>query len=64
MQTEKNVTVNINLYISYIQGVSKKTPVSGKMAITSLWKVLKRKSRVNLKNSGNSVHDWPTKFAI
>ena len=30
----------IILFAEDIQGVSKKTPVSGKMAITSLWKVL------------------------
>ena len=55
---------NFKNFNSQLQGVSKKTPVSGKMATIPPWKVLGEKVVRILKNSENPLHDWLTNFAI
>ena len=51
-------------YFRYIQGVPKKTPVSGKMAISPLWKELGEKVIPFSKTTGTELSDEHKNFMI
>ena len=55
--------IYIYLFI-YIQGVSKKMLVSGKMAITPLWKELLSRSNTISKTKGSELSDEHKNFMI